>query len=95
MNALILNGRLKHQHHLDPIHHALVAELETAGWSTESIFSTNPKLEAVSGASNAGIQLLVSVSNKKTRLRVLSRNFFGVNWSFFLAHLLSGGIPQN
>lgn len=37
MNALILNGSLKHQHNLDPIQHALVEELENAGWSTESI----------------------------------------------------------
>ncbi len=37
MNALILNGRLKHQHHLDPVQHALVEELENVGWSTESI----------------------------------------------------------
>jgi len=37
MNALILNGSLKHQHHLDPIQHALEQELENAGWSTESI----------------------------------------------------------
>lgn len=37
MNALILNGSLKHQHHLDPIQHALVEELENVGWSTESV----------------------------------------------------------
>ncbi len=49
MNALILNGRLKHQHHLDPIHHALVTELETAGWNTESILLHQSKIRGCLG----------------------------------------------
>lgn len=49
MNAFILNGRLKHQHHLDPIHHALVTELETAGWSTESILLHQSKIRGCLG----------------------------------------------
>ncbi len=49
MNALILNGSLKHQHHLDPIHQALIAELETAGWSTESILLHQSKIRGCLG----------------------------------------------
>ncbi len=37
MNAFILNGSLKHQHHLEPIQHALLEELKNVGWSTKSI----------------------------------------------------------
>ncbi|MCJ7582594.1 MAG: NAD(P)H-dependent oxidoreductase [Candidatus Aminicenantes bacterium] len=37
MNALILNGSLKHQYHLDPIQNILMEELENAGWNPKSI----------------------------------------------------------
>lgn len=37
MNAIILNGSLRHQHHLIPIQKILVEELGRAGWSVEPI----------------------------------------------------------
>lgn len=37
MNALILNGSLKHQYHLEPYQNILMEELENVGWNTESI----------------------------------------------------------
>ena len=37
MSALILNGSLKHQYHLDPIQKILMEELENAGWNPKSI----------------------------------------------------------
>ncbi|UCE42140.1 MAG: flavodoxin family protein [Candidatus Aminicenantes bacterium] len=37
MYAIILNGSLKHQHHLIPIQKILEEELGSAGWSTEPI----------------------------------------------------------
>lgn len=37
MDALILNGSLKNQHHLKPIQKILEEELSSAGWSVESI----------------------------------------------------------
>ncbi len=37
MDALILNGSLKHQHHLIPVQKVLMEELESAGWSVEPV----------------------------------------------------------
>jgi len=37
MNALILNGSLKHQSHLEPIQNILIEELEDVGWTPEPI----------------------------------------------------------
>ena len=37
MNALILNGSLKHQHFLEPFQNILMEELKNGGWNPESI----------------------------------------------------------
>ncbi|MFC2168379.1 flavodoxin family protein [Acidobacteriota bacterium] len=37
MNALILNGSLKHHHHLDTLQNILLEELKNEGWNPESI----------------------------------------------------------
>ena len=37
MNALILNGSLKHQHHLESFRNIILEELKNAGWTPESI----------------------------------------------------------
>jgi multimeric flavodoxin WrbA len=49
MNAIILNGSLKHQHHLIPIQKILVEELGSAGWSAEPILLNEVKIRSCLG----------------------------------------------
>lgn len=49
MNAIILNGSLKHQHHLIPIQKILVEELGRAGWSTEPILLNEVNIRSCIG----------------------------------------------
>jgi multimeric flavodoxin WrbA len=49
MNALILNGSLKHQHHLVPIQKILVEELGSVGWSIEPILLNEVNIKSCIG----------------------------------------------
>ena len=49
MNAIILNGSLKHQHHLIPIQKILVEELGSAGWSAKPILLNEVKIRSCLG----------------------------------------------
>lgn len=49
MDTIILNGSLKHQHHLIPIQKILVEELGSAGWSTETILLNEVKIRSCLG----------------------------------------------
>ena len=49
MNAIILNGSLKHQYHLIPIQKILVEELGSAGWSAEHILLNEVKIRSCLG----------------------------------------------
>jgi len=49
MNAIILNGSLKHQYHLIPIQKILVEELGSAGWNVEPILLNEVKIRSCIG----------------------------------------------
>ena len=49
MDAIILNGSLKHQHHLIPIQKILEEELGSAGWDVEPILLHEVKINSCIG----------------------------------------------
>jgi multimeric flavodoxin WrbA len=49
MNAVILNGSLKHQHRLIPIQKILMEELRSAGWSVEPILLSEVNIKSCIG----------------------------------------------
>ena len=49
MDAVILNGSLKKQHHLLPAQKILLEELQNAGWSSESILLNEFKIQGCVG----------------------------------------------
>jgi multimeric flavodoxin WrbA len=49
MDTVILNGSLKHQHHLIPIQKILVKELRSAGWSSEPILLNKVEIRSCIG----------------------------------------------
>lgn len=49
MDAIILNGSLKHQHHLTPIQKILFEELGSVGWSVELILLNEVEIRSCIG----------------------------------------------
>jgi multimeric flavodoxin WrbA len=49
MDALILNGSLRHQHHLIPTQKILAEELGNAGWSVESVLLNEVEVKTCIG----------------------------------------------
>jgi multimeric flavodoxin WrbA len=49
MDALILNGSLRHQHHLMPTQKILAEELGKAGWSVESVLLNEVEVKTCIG----------------------------------------------